>query len=595
MSDELDGASHWGDIPPNSSSTHLDALEDEVNETQTSSTPTSSTTKPASTPKLKSRISSLRSSRARKSPVPAVQVESVASADPLMAGPLGGVSSAAPISSGEPIPFASTDKESEQISKAIEHYNSNNERLALFGEDEGASPKRLIGTYNNISTSNASPKDLAEPVRKLSISRSHPPSTPPTTTIPASPPKDVFEISVGDPIKVGDLTSAHTVYTVHTKTSSPNFSKAEAAVTRRYRDFRWIYHALETNNPGVIIPPPPDKQAVGRFNEDFVEARRSALENMLNKIAKHPQLQHDPDFRIFLESDTFVADIKYQSHATEVTAAESKGGFMSSLGGAFSFSGKFVETDEWFIEKKQYVDTLESQFKYLAKALDLVIAQRKELSDSTSEFAAVLETLSEVELSKTFAELIQNFFQTELRIRDLYYRQCMQDVLSLATTLEEYTRIITSIRVVFAQRQKSYLSLQTAEHDLTKKRSHVDKVTRQGSKTSTTLPDKLAVLNADLAEQDRKTLNARVAFDDISKQIVTEFARFELEKAGDFRNSVELFLENAVEAQKEAIEVWETFYQMAGFSAGSTDVGASTAVAGGAPGPGLVASVEPVN
>ncbi|CAN6674584.1 hypothetical protein TRVA0_057S00474 [Trichomonascus vanleenenianus] len=386
----------------------------------------------------------------------------------------------------------------------------------------------------------------------------------PASSAPEGPkkPKDKFEISVGDPIKVGDITSAHTVYTVTTNTSAPSFTKPENSVTRRYRDFRWLFHALEANNPGVIVPPPPEKQAVGRFNEDFVESRRAALENMLNKIAQHHSLQSDPDFRLFLESESFSNDVKNRV-VTPEELEQTKSGFMSTLGGAFSFSGKYIETNEWFIDKKQYVDQLESQLKSLAKALDLVVTQRKELGEATSEFAAVLENLAGVEVSKQLTNLLSDFSHAQYRIHDVYSRQCMQDVLSLATTLDEYIRLISSIRSVFARRQKAFMTTQTAEQELNKRRQHLDKLNRQGK----TLQDKIAQLQQEVEDQEKKVLDCRVVFEDMSKTIMSEFQRFEHEKIHDFRNSVELFLETAVEAQKEAIEIWETFYQRSGFAA----------------------------
>lgn len=284
---------------------------------------------------------------------------------------------------------------------------------------------------------------------------------------------------------------------------------------------------------------------------------------MLNKCASHPILQNDPDLRIFLESETFSTDIKskqYQTQSTTVNGGVESKGFMG-LGGHFSFSGKYVETDEWFLEKKGYIDSLESQFKYLDKSLDMVVTQRKELSDATAEFGNVLNSLSQVELSKSFGELIERFSAVEGRVRDLYYRQCMQDILSLGSTLEEYIRLISSIRNVFVQRQKAFFAMQLSEQELAKKRQNLDKVKKQAK----TLQDKISSLTDDVNEQEKKVVNLRVAFDDISKLIISEFARFEQFKANDFRNSVELYLENAVEAQKEAIEIWETFYQMSGF------------------------------
>jgi sorting nexin-1/2 len=101
---------------------------------------------------------------------------------------------------------------------------------------------------------------------------------------------------------------------------------------------------LHNNNPGVVVAPPPEKQAVGRFDTNFVESRRAALERMLNKIAAHPILQHDGDLKIFLESEAFNVDIKNKENR-EPDLGQSKGmfsGFSISVGGG----GKFVEHDD---------------------------------------------------------------------------------------------------------------------------------------------------------------------------------------------------------------------------------------------------------
>jgi sorting nexin-1/2 len=122
------------------------------------------------------------------------------------------------------------------------------------------------------------------------------------------------------------------------------FKTEDLSVNRRYRDFVWLYTALNNNNPGIVVPPPPEKQQLGRFQEEFVEARRAALERMLNKIAQHPLLQRDVDFKLFIESDAFNVDVKQREKANSV--GESKG-FMGSIGlGGGTFSGKMPESDE---------------------------------------------------------------------------------------------------------------------------------------------------------------------------------------------------------------------------------------------------------
>jgi sorting nexin-1/2 len=94
----------------------------------------------------------------------------------------------------------------------------------------------------------------------------------------------------------------------------------------------------------VIVPPPPEKQAVGRFASEFVESRRQALERMLNRAAAHPVLQHDADLKIFLESESFNMDVKHKEKQGS-GLNESKGMF-SNIGFGVSSGGKFVETDD---------------------------------------------------------------------------------------------------------------------------------------------------------------------------------------------------------------------------------------------------------
>lgn len=168
-------------------------------------------------------------------------------------------------------------------------------------------------------------------------------TTQPSVTIEQAA-KPSFNITVGDPYKVGDLTSSHIVYSVRTRTTSKGYKQPEFEVKRRYRDFLWLYNTMHGNNPGVVVPPPPEKQALNRFETNFVESRRQALEKMLNKIAGHPTLQHDPDLKLFLESESFNVDVKHKERR-EPIPGESKGVF-SSFGLGVGSSNKFVEQDD---------------------------------------------------------------------------------------------------------------------------------------------------------------------------------------------------------------------------------------------------------
>ncbi|KAL1964333.1 hypothetical protein VTN77DRAFT_7018 [Rasamsonia byssochlamydoides] len=365
--------------------------------------------------------------------------------------------------------------------------------------------------------------------------------------------KPTFHITVGDPHKVGDLTSSHIVYQVRTKTTSKAYRRPEFEVSRRYRDFLWLYNQLHNNNPGVVVPPPPEKQAVGRFDANFVESRRAALERMLNKITAHPILQHDADLKIFLESESFGLDVKNKENR-EPDLGQNKG-MLSSLGISVGGGGKFIEHDDWFHDRKIYLDALENQLKALMKAIDTVVAQRKGLAEAAGDFSASLHALAAVELSPALSGPLDSLSELQLRIRELYERQAQQDILTLGITVDEYIRLIGSIKTAFQQRQKAFHSWHAAESELQKRRHTQEKLLRQGK----TQQDRLNQINADVADAERKVHQARLLFEDMGRLMRNELDRFEREKVEDFKSGVETFLESAVEAQKELIELWETF------------------------------------
>ncbi|KAI0160038.1 Vps5-domain-containing protein [Hypoxylon sp. FL1284] len=365
--------------------------------------------------------------------------------------------------------------------------------------------------------------------------------------------KPSFYITVGDPIKVGDLTSSHIVYSVRTKTTSKGYRQSEFEVKRRYRDFLWLYTTMHGNNPGVVVPPPPEKQALNRFESNFVESRRAALEKMLNKTAAHPTLQHDPDLKLFLESESFNVDVKHKERR-EPIPGESKG-VLGSLGISVGGGNKFVEQDDWFHDRRVYLDALENQLKALMKSMDTMVIQRKAMAESAGEFSASLHALSTVELSPTLSGPLDALSDLQLTIRDVYDRQAQQDVLTFGITIDEYIRLIGSVKQAFSQRQKAFYSWHNAESELQKRKSSQDKLLRQGRSQQ----DRLNQVGAEVADAERKVHQARLLFEDMGRLMRAELDRFEREKVEDFKSSVETFLESAVEAQKELIEKWETF------------------------------------
>jgi sorting nexin-1/2 len=202
---------------------------------------------------------------------------------------------------------------------------------------------------------------------------------------------------------------------------------------------------------------------------------------------------------------------------------------------------------QWFHDRKIYLDALENQLKALMKSMDTVVLQRKGLADAAGDFSSSLHALSAVELSPALSSPLDGLSELQLRIRELYDRQAQQDVLTLGITIDEYIRLIGSVKMAFTQRQKAFHTWHAAESDLQKRKNTQEKLLRQGK----TQQDRLNQANADVADAERKVHQTRLLFEDMGRLMRNELQRFEKEKVEDFKSGVETFLESAVEAQKE--------------------------------------------
>ncbi|KAG9045925.1 Vacuolar protein sorting-associated protein 5 [Tulasnella sp. UAMH 9824] len=357
-------------------------------------------------------------------------------------------------------------------------------------------------------------------------------------------PPPVFVITVGDPQKVGDPLSAHIVYTVQTRTTSPAFSKSSFSVLRRYSDFLWLYETLSANNPGVIVPPVPEKNPfnISRFESEFVETRRLGLNKCVQKIANHPVLNKDQDFKFFLESDSFALDIKHRRQEG------SSGGLLASFGSLTA--PKFYEIDDWFDNKRAYLDALESQLKGLVKAMDIVSKQRNEFAVAISEFADTIAALSLSDLSKQLTQSLSSLAEVERLYKDMQETQGKDDIITIMGTADEYGRLINSVRLAFNSRIKLYFAWQSADTEARRIKSAQEKARRQGRTTGSMV---------EIAEAERRAQEAKREFDDVSKLIKMELGRFEKERIEDFKVSMEDFLESMIRKQKALIQAWESY------------------------------------
>ncbi|PKU46047.1 sorting nexin-3 [Limosa lapponica baueri] len=97
----------------------------------------------------------------------------------------------------------------------------------------------------------------------------------------------------------------------HVETNLPIFKLKESTVRRRYSDFEWLRNELERESK-VVVPPLPGKALLrqlpfrgddGIFDDSFIEERKQALEQFINKVAGHPLAQNERCLHMFLQDE----------------------------------------------------------------------------------------------------------------------------------------------------------------------------------------------------------------------------------------------------------------------------------------------------
>ncbi|CAK1578671.1 unnamed protein product [Parnassius mnemosyne] len=79
---------------------------------------------------------------------------------------------------------------------------------------------------------------------------------------------------------------------------TPSFNNIQ--VSRRYKHFDWLHERLQEKFSLIPIPPLPDKQISGRYDEQLIERRRVQLQEFVDWMCKHPVLSKCEVWQHFL-------------------------------------------------------------------------------------------------------------------------------------------------------------------------------------------------------------------------------------------------------------------------------------------------------
>ncbi|KAJ3093630.1 intercellular trafficking and secretion [Physocladia obscura] len=380
------------------------------------------------------------------------------------------------------------------------------------------------------------------------------PANPPLTSLLPLSPSSLLEISVSDPQKHGEGTSAFVNYLITTNTSLESFSASQVTVRRRFQDFSWLHKALTDEYPYVILAALPGKHRMeyitgDRFNSEFLEKRKASLDNYMKRLAKHPLIAQSQILRRFLESNEIVPEFIAKNGQAHVFDNLS-----DALLNAFS---KIKNPDPKFVEFKEHLDKFQETLISIERLHAKLIKSETEFELDMLEFGSCINTLGLMETQITgpltdFGNILRNLCTIlrerinhedleTLRMRD----QKQTDHEELIVYLENHR--LERERVLNPQRGgggiASFLSNKLQEI--------------QGVDQERARQQKILKLSGKITELQE----AVQASDDVSKAFNREMSRemdfFEKMKLHDLRRDLREYAANQVAYYDKCVQYWD--------------------------------------
>uniref|UniRef100_A0AAQ5YEI1 PX domain-containing protein n=1 Tax=Amphiprion ocellaris TaxID=80972 RepID=A0AAQ5YEI1_AMPOC len=237
-------------------------------------------------------------------------------------------------------------------------------------------------------------------------------------------------------------------FTVHTKSTLPNFKQNEFSVVRQHEEFIWLHDSFVENEEyaGYIIPPAPPRpdfdasreklQKLGEgegsmTKEEFtkmkqeLEAEYLAIfkktvamhEVFLCRVAAHPVLRKDLNFHVFLE---YNQDLSVRGKNKKEKLEDFFKNVVKSADGVLVAGVKDV--DDFFEHEKTFLLEYHNRVKDASAKSDRMIRSHKNAADDINRIASSLYTLGtqdSTDLCKFFLKVSELFEKT----RDLLYRR----------------------------------------------------------------------------------------------------------------------------------------------------------------------------
>ncbi|XP_035683287.1 sorting nexin-6-like isoform X3 [Branchiostoma floridae] len=355
---------------------------------------------------------------------------------------------------------------------------------------------------------------------------------------------DTLSIDISDALSERDRVK----FTVHTKTTLPDFRESEFSVVRQHEEFIWLHDRFVENEEygGYIIPPAPPRpdfdasreklQKLGEgegtmTKEEFTKMKQeleaeylatfkktvAMHEVFLQRLAAHPAFRKDTNFRVFLEYDQ---DLSVRLKNKK----EKLGWFIKSMSQSVDevLLSNQKDADEFFEQEKGFLVEYHNRIAQSTKCADRMTKMHKSVADSYIKLSTGLGSLAtceNTELDKVFNKVSECFEKS----RKLEARVSSDEDLKLSDTLRYYLRDTSAAKDLLYRRTRALADYENANKDLDKARAKNRNVQQE-------------VAVAEQAQQ-----RACEKYEHLSELAKSELQDFKKRRVGAFRkNLVEL-------------------------------------------------------
>lgn len=369
---------------------------------------------------------------------------------------------------------------------------------------------------------------------------------------------DTLKVSIADALNEQDVVK----FTVHTKSTVDRFQRKDFQVIRQHEEFKWLYDRFIENdaNAGLIIPPCPPKPDFSQSNgklakiqggdgtqlpQDEQERLKQEIQSeylaafqktvamhevFLMRLASHPVLREDDNFKVFLEYDK---DLQTRGRSKKEQVV---GFFASALKAVDSSFAKHQDQIPFFDDQKTFIlHYIESITDAKNKSSNKV-KSRLELISNQEKAATYLVHLSNTQnMFPTMAEMIRKSGECQGASVLIEKKLAAREDLKMTDMLRYYMADSNAAKDLMCRRIKCFNDLESKKKALESARKKQQKV----------------------VEAQEAVTGAELLFGNITTSAKKELEIFSKRRLAFFRKGLIQYTQAQIKQAKESYTLWK--------------------------------------